>query len=74
MATKGKPNVEVCEEALADVYAWGVAEVLIRIASGETEPVDPAEVVAIVAQYEGVVDAAPFERVAEPVFVERRKR
>lgn len=74
MATKGKPNVEVCEEALGDVYAWGVAEVLIRIASGETEPVDPAEVVAIVAQYEGVVDAAPFERVAEPVFVERRKR
>lgn len=74
MATKGKPNVEVCEEALADVYAWGVAEGLIRIALGETEPVDPAEVVEIVGRYEGVVDAAPFERVAEPVFVERRKR
>ena len=74
MATKGKPNVEVCEEALADVYAWGVANGLIIAASGEDEPVSEAEVVEIVARYEGVVDAAPFVMVAEPVFVERRKR
>lgn len=74
MATVGKPNIELCEEALADVLAWGIAEGLIRAAGDEIEPVSEADVVAIVAQYEGVVDAAPFERVAEPVFVERRRK
>lgn len=73
MATIGTPNIELCESALEDVLAWGIAQGLIRAACDENEPVTEADVVAIVAQYVGVVEPVPFERVAEPVFVERRK-
>lgn len=71
MANQLDPNR--LQGTIDHLYAW----VLAQAAAGELlEPVDEAEVVAIVNQYEGMVEPEPFELVVagEPFLVERRKQ
>ena len=66
-------NAQRLESTFETVEAWLLANELRDAAAGVVlEPVNEAEVVEIVKQYEGLVDAEPFVMV-EPVFVDRRR-